>query len=167
MAAPTPMFHTAGAEKALAGSGAYSRSDSVISVAEKRTVCLQLAYDAAAAGGYPLIFPQVSFSEETPAADDDSWQFLPAVDGIVTPTTISGAAPSGADYTLAPQAGVMVARPLAVQPMGAATAGTNEIRQTVGISLDGVPGARWFQFIVAEVGATGSPGSLLVTATAA
>jgi hypothetical protein len=161
------MFHTAGAEKALAASGAYSRSDAIISVAEKRAVCLHLAYDAAAAGCYPLIFPMVSFSEETPAADDDSWYFLPAIDGVVTATTIAGAAPSGADYTLVPQAGVMLTRALAVQPMGEATAASDEIRQAVGVSLAGAPGARWFQFIVAEVGETGTPGSLLVTATAA
>lgn len=161
---PTPMFHTAGAERTLAASGAYEYSE-ILSVSERKLVCLQLAYDAAAIGGYPVLIPLVSFAQDAPAAGDDAWFAMPASDGMPTPTSLSGALPAGADYTLAPSVGLVDVKPLAVRPMAAASATTNEIRQSIALDLSSVPGARWLQFAIAEVGVTATPGAALVTAS--
>lgn len=161
---PTLMFHTAGAERALASAGAYERSE-VLAVSERKRVCLQLAYDAAGASGYPVVVPFVSFEETAPAVDADAWFAIGAPDATPTATSLTGAVPSGADYTLAPGAALVTASPLAIKPMAAASGATNELRNAVSVDLSVVPGARWFHFAVAEVGATGTPGSLLATAT--
>ena len=162
----TNLYHNAGAEKTLAASGAYEYSD-VLQVAGRNLACLQLAYDAAAIGGYPVIIPLVSYAEDAPAVGDDAWFALPASDGMPTPTSLSGALPAGADYTLAPSVGLVDVRPLAVRPSAAAAAATNEIRQSIALDLTSVPGARWLMVAIAEVGVTATPGAALVTATVA
>lgn len=161
---PTPIYSTAGAERTLAASGAYEYSE-ILKVAEKKLVCLQLAYDAAAIGGYPVILPLVSYAEDAPAATDDAWFAMPASDGVPAATSLSGALPAGADYTLAPSVGLVDVRPLAVKPLAAATATTNEVRQSIALDLSSVPGARWLLLAIAEVGVTATPGAALVTAT--
>lgn len=163
---PTPIYSTAGAERTLAASGAYEYSE-ILRVAEKKLACLQLAYDAAAIGGYPVIIPLVSYAEDAPAVGDDAWFAMPASDGMPTPTSLSGALPAGADYTLAPGVGLVDVRPLAVRPLAAATATTNEVRQSIALDLSSVPGARWLMVAIAEVGVTATPGAALVTATVA
>lgn len=163
---PTPIYSTAGAERTLAASGAYEYSE-ILRVAEKKLACLQLAYDAAAIGGYPVIIPLVSYAEDAPDVGDDAWFTLPASDGMPTPTSLSGALPAGADYTLAPSVGLVDVRPLAVRPLAAATATTNEVRQSIALDLTSVPGARWLMVAIAEVGVTATPGAALVTATVA
>lgn len=160
----TNLYHNAGSERTLAASGAYEYSD-VLQVAGRDLVCLQLAYDAAAIGGYPVILPLVSYAENQPAAGDDVWFALPATDGVPAATSLSGALPAGADYTLAPSVGLVDVRPLAVKPLAAATATTNEVRQSIALDLSSVPGARWLMFAIAEVGVTATPGAALVTAT--
>mgnify|MGYP000673887531 CR=1 FL=1 len=161
---PTPIYSTSGAERTLAASGAYEYSE-ILKVAEKKLVCLQLAYDAAAIGGYPVILPLVSYAENQPSPTDDAWFAMPATDGVPAATSLSGALPAGADYTLAPSVGLVDVRPLAVKPLAAATATSNEVRQSIALDLSSVPGARWLMFAIAEVGVTATPGAALVTAT--
>lgn len=147
-------------EKTLAASGAYSYSDVIVPCATARTITLFLSYDPAAIGGYPVIIPLVSCSAAVPANNDDSWFQVPISDGTFTVSTLTGALPAGADFTVAPGVGVSQVRGLAIQPCAAAAAGTNEVR--VAVTLNIAP-YRFFQFVVAEVGATGSPGALLAT----
>lgn len=161
---PTPIYSTSGAERTLAASGAYEYSE-ILKVAEKELVCLQLAYDAAAIGGYPVIIPLVSYAEDAPAATDDAWFAMPATDGVPAATSLSGALPAGADYTLAPSVGLVDVRPLAAKPLAAATGTGNEVRQSIALDLSSVPGARWLLLAIAEVGVTATPGAALVTAT--
>lgn len=160
------MYSNAGAEKTLPASGAYEYSE-ILSIAGRKLVALQVAYDPAAVGGYPVLLPLVSYAEDAPDAGADSWYALPASDGLPTATTLTGALPAGADYTLAPSVGLVDVRPLVVRPTAAATGAGNEVRQSVALDLSSVPGARWLQLAVAEVGVTASPGALLVTATVA
>lgn len=165
--AATAIYSTSGAEKTLPASGAWEYT-SALSVADRETICLHVAYDPAATGGYPVIIPFVSYADAEPAAGADSWFALPASDGLPASTTYTGAVPSGADYTFAPGFGQVDVRALAVRPMAAAAAASNEVRQTIAIDLRrSAVGARWIQFAIAEVGATGSPGAALITATAA
>lgn len=158
----TAMWSTAGAEKALAASGAYSFSDVIVPCAEERTITLLVSYDAAAAGGYPVIIPLGSCASTQPAAGDDSWFVLPASDGTWTNTVLSGAVPTGADWTQNPGMGLAEVRCIAIKPMAAAVGTGDELR--IAITLNVAP-FRYFQFAIAEVGATGSPGAVLINAS--
>lgn len=158
----TTMWSTAGAEKALAAAGAYTFSDVIVPCAEERTITLFLAYDAAAAGGYPVIIPLGSCASSQPAAGDDSWFTLPASDGTWTNTVLAGAVPSGADWTQNPGMGLSEVRGVAVKPMAGAVGASDEVR--IAITLN-VAAFRYFQFAIAEVGNTGTPGSALVNAS--
>lgn len=165
IATPGPlaaMWSTAGAEKALAAAGAYTFSDVIVPCAEERTITLLVAYDSAAAGGYPVIIPLGSCASSQPAAGDDSWFVLPASDGTWTNTVLAGAVPSGADWTQNPGMGLSEVRCLAIKPMAGAVGAGDEVR--IAITLNVAP-FRYFQFAVAEVGATGTPGALLVNAS--
>lgn len=144
------------ASAALAASGAYTRS-SIISVDAARFISLQCDYDphASSTAGYPMIVPLVSNADDEPAAGDDSWFQMPITDGTLTAGTLAGAVPSGADYTLAQDQGVVTVYGLAVR-LAASQANTNEYRQAV--DLD-VTRYRWFHFIVGEVGDTTNPGT--------
>lgn len=151
------------ASAALAASGAWTRS-SIISVARMRKLTLFIDYDPAGSAGYPAIVPfitngTVADPMSQPAAGDDAWFQLSTYDGTVTAGALTGTLPTGADYTLAQPQGVTIAYPLAIRLTAAANA-TDEYRQA--IVLD-VSCAKWFHFIAAEVGNTGSPGTLAVT----
>lgn len=158
------LYHQGGAEKTLPASGAFEYSE-ILNVGAKELVGLQVAYDAAAIGGYPVIIPLVSYASDQPATTADEWFAMPASDGVPAATSLSGALPAGADYTLAPSVGLVDVRPLAVKPLAAATATTNEVRQSIALDLSSVPGARWLLLAIAEVGVTATPGAALVTAT--
>jgi hypothetical protein len=139
----------------LSASGAWTRS-SIVSVIGVRRITIFADYDPAATSGYPVIVPLVSNALEQPAAGDDSWFQMPVWDGSVTAGALTGTLPTGADYTLSQSQGVALTYGLAVRLAGASAA-TDEYRQA--ITLDVTP-YRWFHFIAAEVGATGSPGAL-------
>lgn len=158
----TTMWSTAGAEKALAASGAYTFSDVIVPCAEERTITLLVSYDSAAAGGYPVIIPLGSCASSSPAAGDDSWFTLPASDGTWTNTVLAGAVPSGADWTQNPGLGLSEVRGTAIKPMAAAVGTGDELRIAIVIN---VAPFRYFQFAIAEVGNTGNPGSVLVNAS--
>jgi hypothetical protein len=158
----TTMWSTAGAEKALAASGAYTFSDVIVPCAEERIITLLVAYDSAAAGGYPVIIPLGSCATSQPAAGDDSWFILPASDGTWTNTVLAGAVPSGADWTQNPGMGLSEVRGIAIKPMAAAVGTSDEVR--IAITLNIAP-FRYFQFAIAEVGNTGSPGACLINAS--
>jgi hypothetical protein len=149
--APTTIFTSA----ALAASGAWTRSD-IVSVEGARRVVLEIDYDPAGTSGYPVIVPLVSNTVAAPAAGDDSWFQMPVWDGSVTAGALTGTLPTGADYTLSQPQGVAITYGLAVR-LSAAAGATDEFRQA--LVLDVTP-YRWFHFIVAEVGATGTPGTL-------
>lgn len=156
------LFHTAGAstEKALAASGAYTASNVIVPVHSARKITLFLAYDAAAIGGYPVIVPLVSAASVAPATGADSWFTMPIADGSFTSTVFTGALPAGQDFTLSPGLGLATVAGLAIKPMPAALATSDEVRAS--ITLD-VSAYRYFQLIIAEVGVTATPGSALIT----
>lgn len=158
----TLLFHTAGAatEKALAASGAYTASNVIVPVHSARKITIFFAYDAAAIGGYPVIIPLVSCASVAPAAADDSWFTMPVADGTFTSTVFTGALPAGQDFTLSPGLGLATVAGLAIKPMPAALATSDEVRAA--ITLD-VSAFRYLQILVAEVGVTATPGSVLAT----
>lgn len=156
----TAIYSTAGAERTLAASGAYERSDLIVRVEGQRVITLTIAYDAAGVGGYPVIIPLVSNAGTKPAAGDDAWSQMPINDGTWTNTVLSGALASGSDFTQNPGVGLTEVRGLALKPMAAAVGATDEVRISVPLQ---VAGFRWFQFQIAEVGNTGAPGAALVT----
>lgn len=146
------------ASATLGASGAYARS-SIVPVQGARKITLFVEYDPAASSGYPMIVPLVSSAADAPAAGDDSWFQVPVSDGALTPGALSGTLPAGADYTLAQPQGVAIVYGLAVR-LAAAAGATNEYRQAITIDVSPY---RWLHFLVAEVGATGSPGDFAAT----
>lgn len=153
----TNLWTTAGAEKILAASGAYTHGDVIVNVKSARSIHLEIFYRAAAAGGYPILIPQVSIADAAPAAGDDVWTDVPVTDGVVTTTVFGGAVPSGADWTQDPGKGLVDLRSLAIKPMAAAIGTADRVRMSAVIRVDS---ARWFQIAVAERGVTANPGYL-------
>lgn len=142
---------------ALASSGAWTRS-SIVNVANARKIVLEIDYDAAAASGYPIILPLVSNADDQPAADADSWFQMSVWDGSITAGALTGTLATGSDFTLAANQGVCISHGLAVR-LAASSGASDEHR--IAIPLD-VSAFKWFHFQAAEVGATGSPGTLAV-----
>lgn len=164
LANPEPdvvIFSTGGAERTLEAAGAYARTD-VVSVKDARTLAISIAYDAAGAGGYPVLIPLASNAEEEPAVGDDAWFTVPVSDGLVTTTTLAGALASGADFTQAPGLGLVDVRGTAIKPMAGASGASDEVRVLV---LLHVAPYRWIHFQIAEVGATGTPGAAKISAS--
>lgn len=155
--AATNLWTTAGAEKILAASGAYTHGDVIVNVKNARQIHLEIFYRAGAAGGYPILLPQVSIEDDEPAAGDDAWTDMPVSDGVVTTTILGGAVPSGADWTQDPGKGLVDLRGLAIKPMAGAVGTSDRVRMSAVLRVDS---ARWFQIAVAERGVTANPGYL-------
>jgi hypothetical protein len=153
----TNLWTTAGAEKVLAASGAYTHGDVVVDVRMARQIHLEIFYRAGAAGGYPILLPQVSIEDNEPTAIADVWTDVPVSDGVVTTTVLGGAVPSGAAWTQNPGKGLVDLRGLAIKPMAAAIGTADRLRMSAVIRVDS---ARWFQVAVAERGLTATPGYL-------
>jgi hypothetical protein len=85
---------------------------------------------------------------------------MPIADGTFASTVFTGALPAGQDFTLSPGLGLATVAGLAIKPMPAALATSDEVRAA--ITLD-VSAYRYFQLIIAEVGVTATPGSALIT----
>lgn len=153
----TNLWTTAGAEKILAASGAYTHGDVVVDVRKARSLHIEVFYRAGGAGGYPILLPQVSIADAQPAAGDDVWTNIPVTDGTVTTTVLGGAVPTGADWTQDPGRGLVAVRGAAIQPCAPAVGTSDRIRESILLRVDS---ARWFQIAVAERGAVGTPGYL-------
>lgn len=153
----TNLWTTGGAERILAAAGAYTHGDAIVDVRMARQIHLEIFYRAGAAGGYPILLPQVSIEDAESLAGADVWTDLPVTDGVVTTTVLAGAVPSGADWTQDPGKGLVDLRGLAIKPMAAAIGTADRVRMSAILRVDS---ARWFQIAVAERGATGTPGYL-------
>lgn len=153
----TNLWSTAGAEKVLAASGDYTHGDVIVDVRMARQIHIEIQYRAGAAGGYPILLPQVSIAEAKPLAGADVWTDVPVTDGVVTTTVLGGAVPSGAAWTQDPGKGLVDLRGLAIKPMAAAIGTADRLRMSAVIRVDS---ARWFQIAVAERGITATPGYL-------
>jgi hypothetical protein len=155
-----PLFSTVatGLEKALAASGDWTSGDRVVDVSRARWLSLFVAYDAAAAAGYPHIIVMVSNAQDAPAVGDDSW-FIPTVPDVsATDTTPDSAVPAGTDFTTDYLHGEINFKPLLIRTPAAIGAST-ETRSEIAINVSRY---RWVQIMCAEKGVTGTPGSLLV-----
>ena len=144
------------ASAALAASGAWSRS-SIVDVAAARKLTLLLDYDPAAVAGAPHLILLGACTADAPAAGDDSWFMLTATDGSITAAVSTGTVPTGADYTVVQVMGTATLQQM-IYKLAAATNAADEIRAAV--TIDVTP-FRWFHFIAAEVGVTGTPGTLV------
>ncbi len=151
------LWTASGAEKILAASGAYTHGDAIVDVRMARSIHLELFYRAGAAGGYPILLPQVSIADTEPSAGDDVWTDMQVTDGVVTTTVLTGTVPTGADWTQDPGKGLVDVRGVALKPMAAAVGTSDRVRQSLVLRVDT---ARWFQIAVAERGVTANPGYL-------
>lgn len=120
----------------------------IVNVEMFRTVTLWIKASADAASAYAHIVPLVSASEAEPAQGDDSWFGLSIADAAPTDTLLTGTVPTGADYTIAPEWGVVKCRPLVIRTIES-DANTDEIRMAVTLN---VTHARWMYIACEEVG---------------
>lgn len=120
---------------------------SIVSVTDARWVWLWIKADVGAAGAYAHLVPFVSGAAAEPEIGDDSWFALPERDATATATLLAGSVPTGADWTIAPEWGVVTVRPLVIRTE-AGDAGTDKIRMVVPIN---VAGARWLYVAAEEV----------------
>lgn len=151
--AMSPLPQTGAAVELLAStalttdlSGAVS---AVVGVSQFRRVTLWISADVGAAGAYAHIVPLVSAEAAQPAIGDDSWYALAERDASAVATLLTGAVPTGADFTIAPEWAVVTCRPLVIRTeLG--DAGTDKIRMAVTID---VSHARWLYVATEEVSA--------------
>lgn len=129
----------------------------VYSVADARRIALWVKYSGNAAGGYAHIVPLVSAEGEEPAIADDSWFGLGIVEASATGTLLTGTMPTGADYTIAPEWGVVKSLPTVIRTEEADGA-SDEVRMCV--VLD-VTHARWL-YVAAEEASGSTAGDIAI-----
>lgn len=130
----TTTAQTARASAALPASGAYDTSPAALSLnPQTQTVTLWCTYTRGTGGGYAGLRPELS-------PDGVTWYAAPLVDGTLTTSAPYGSLPLlAAQYNLpAPSSGAAF---------------------RIAVSLD-VAGARFFRVGAAEVGQSGTPGTL-------
>ena len=119
----------------------------IVNVEQFRFVTFWIKASVDAANAYAHIVPLVSASEAAPAQGDDSWYGVSISDIAPTDTLLTGTLPTGADYSIAPEWGVVKSRPIVIRTIDG-DANTDEIRMTVTIN---VTHARWMYIACEEV----------------
>jgi hypothetical protein len=119
----------------------------VVSVYSARLATLWIAASVDAANAYIQLVPFISAQAAEPAIGDDAWFSPSVIDATPTDTLITGSFASGFDATIAPEWGVVKARPIVIRSVDG-DANTDEIRMVV--PLD-VTHARWFHIQAEEV----------------
>ena len=142
------------ASYALPAAGAFAISEA-IDLDGARVLALDVLYDAAAAGGYPVVMVLVSNSAAEPAFDADEWVELQVTDGSVA-AAAAGAYPAGVVSTSSPDKGAVTFRGHKAIFEGAAGAAT-KLRAGLGFLVSHY---RWARALVAEEGVVGTPGKI-------
>ncbi len=121
---------------------------SIVSVNGGTEVTLWIKASADAASAYAQMVVNLSGLAAAPALGDDSW-YQPAIADLApTDALLTGSVPTGADYTIAPEWGVIKLRPLVLRTIDS-DANTDEIRMAITIRLP--RGARWMYLFAEEV----------------
>jgi hypothetical protein len=125
-------------------SGAVS---SIVSVYGGTQVTLWIKANVGAAGAYAHLVLNVSGLAAAPAQADDSWYQPTIADITPTDTLLTGSVPTGADYTIAPEWGIVKLRPIVMRTIDG-DANTDQIRMAQTITLP--RGARWMYLFAEE-----------------
>lgn len=145
------------ASAALAASGAFTDSG-IIDLEGARRITLRVYYSGGAIGGYPVLIPRVSAQAAQPAAvTTDVWEDM-TIQDLSSPseTLLTGTMP--ATETGAPEWGVTKLLPLALRTKEVdATSNKQRLKIPLDVSED-----FWFSLRYAELGQTGTPGTLAV-----
>lgn len=131
-----------------------------------RTVRLWVTVDAASAANQPTMLVLLSPGDGTdtaPAVGADLWYAPLEFDGTYTDQVLPGGATlvAGADYTKAPAWRTAIGKPLEIQLLPSVNT-TDKIRCCIKVD---VTGARWLQFLAADIDASGTLATMAVTAT--
>lgn len=121
----------------------------IVSVYDATDVTLWIKASADAASAYAHLVVNVSGAATAPAQGDDSWYQPPLADQTPTDTLLTGSVPTGADYTIAPEWGIVKIRPMVLRTIDS-DANTDEIRMAQTIILP--RGSRWMYLFAEEVG---------------
>ncbi len=121
----------------------------IVSVLGATEITLWIKASADAASAYAHIVVNVSGEMTAPAQGDDEWYQPPIADNSPTDTLLTGSVPTGADYTGAPEWGIVKIRPLVLRTIDS-DANTDEIRMAQTIKLP--KGSRWMYLFAEEVG---------------
>ncbi len=147
----TLLIHDNGAEITPAASNAYTAAQAgVIACLGARRMHIWLQVDAGAASDVIALLVIVSPVADKPAAGADVWYVPAFFDGIPTAGTLTGAVPSGADFSAAPDFARCLHRQLEIRTEPADNA-TDELRTL--ISID-VSMAKWVQVAYSQAAGT-------------